>query len=152
MLAERLVPFQARVHATEEQRFPIDRLLKRASRPRRSLRAFRGRPQAARPTLGAGSPPSALQTAATRPPEVSSTSSKKFLGFLTTVNLLLATASWGKVATLQVKSPLRGRLRLESLKEEYCWAVVQDSRDKKEELQRLIEVEETRISEVCSVC
>ena len=41
---------------------------------------------------------------------------------------------------------------LESLKEEYCWAVVQDSRDKKEELQRLIEVEETRISEVCSVC
>ena len=35
---------------------------------------------------------------------------------------------------------------------EYCWAMVQDCRVKREELHRLIEVEETRISQVCSVC
>merc|ERR1711936_323919 len=114
MTADRLVPCQARVQAKEEQRLPMERLLSRASRPRRSLRAFRGRPQAARSSLGAGRLPSALHTAATRPPEVSSTSSRKLRGFLTTVSLLLATASWVKVATLQVNSPLRGRLRLGS--------------------------------------
>jgi chromosome segregation ATPase len=42
---------------------------------------------------------------------------------------------------------------LQRLKVEYCWAMVQDCKEKTEELQSNIEEEEeTKISQVCSVC
>ena len=104
------------MQAKEEQRFPMEACsakpqgLNNHGGPSRVVHRQKG------PALEQGGFPRPCRQLPRTIPEVSSTSSKK----LTTVSLLLATASQVKVAILHVNSPLRVRIRMESLKEDHC--------------------------------